>query len=673
MALPRTGLTQQTSATAEAGQEHNPTWRIEMALGGILSNRSWVDVTNLVRRFSFTRGRADELQDFSTCSLSIIFDNREGFFTPEYSPLVTPGRPMRVMCEAQGKRYMLCFGYVDEWAVEYPTNGRDGVATASCNGVFTLLQSVRSDTFLDPQITTDRIIQMAAEAGAIELDIDTGSIAMPEFELYETEVGAVIKAAASTEFGQLYENKSGGLRFDGRGRRFTQTATKIIFGDDLAIEAGYEDAEWDYSQNKIFNRVTITADPDDPQTLLNPTSAAIYGVKQFSADIDAINGVDDDAFNTTYAESLASFILGRYSEPALRVNSIGLVPAGDDSIWDALLGLEINDRVVVNRRPPGYTPELTTSPTRKTQFGTENLLLEDPTADPYGTNLSRRTVTNGLITSDRWTVGLADITNGSGPEYEIITEDSGFTYFQTRLFANSYTPDGSLTGRISTFHEQFSSVPSKYYVFSAYVYGASVTTVAGEETDRTFNAHIGITETLSSGPGGGSQGISGNIIASSLSGFSVNNIEPQRIWAVFLTDSDSAFLSPSVVLEIGRSAIPNGSVIELRFGLLAVLGPFNSPLGFNGLTISNFSGGYAYGTLDPAYTSPNNDIYDLMNITTPSIGTRIERECFVEQIRYDVSPGNDKWKVALGLSDAITGAYWALGKSKLGIDTRLAI
>jgi hypothetical protein len=251
--------------------------------------------------------------------------------------------------------------------------GKDAVATADCNGVFTFLQNVRSDTLLDPQFTTDRIIQMVGEVGSVPLYFsETGTIVMPELELYETEVGSVVKAAAATEFGQLYEDKFGGLRFDGRGERFRQTGVKITFGDDPETEVGYEDADWTYSQSRIFNRAVVTADPDDPQVVIDLASAARYGVKQFSFDVDAINGLEDDAYNTTYAEALARFIVGRYSEPSLRVNGISFNPANRADVWDALFALEANDRVVVNRRPPGYQQELTTTTTRTTTFGLPN-------------------------------------------------------------------------------------------------------------------------------------------------------------------------------------------------------------------------------------------------------------------------------------------------------------
>lgn len=375
MALPRTSTSQQTTTTAETSQELNPTWRVQMMLGRLYATGNWTDVTTLVRSATFVRGRADELQDYSTLSMTIVFDNSSFAFTPEFSALITPSRPMRILCEYEGEQYVMATGFVDEWRIEYPLDGKDAITIAECVGAFSFLSNSRSDTFLDVQLTTARIVQMVSEVGNVEVEVvDEGTIYMPEFELYDTEVYSVVKQSALTEFGQLYETKTGKIRFEGRGRRFQNISPRLIFGDDPDTETAYEEAEWSYSGNKIVNRAVVTADPDDPQIVVDLTSARLYGTRQYSIDIDAQNGPNDTAYNTVYAESLANFIIGRYSEPSLRVNNIRLHPAGRESVWPVLLSLELNERVDVHRRPPGYTPELTTSTSRKTQAGIANVM-----------------------------------------------------------------------------------------------------------------------------------------------------------------------------------------------------------------------------------------------------------------------------------------------------------
>jgi len=374
-----TGISRVTSVsgggggTPISGQKNGIIWRVQVSLNGAKQTRDWRDITTLVRNFSFVIGRNDELQEFSTCQLTIELSNASGVFTPGTSNFAVPGRPFRVVAESAGVRYIMVSGYSDNWTVQYPSHGKDATASVECSGAFMFCQNARSDTYLYAQYTSDRVVQMISEVGGIEVTVDpAGSIVMPDLELYETEILSVIRSAGNTEFGQLYETKEGGIRFSGRTRRFQQTGTKITFGDDQLTETPYEDGAWTYSQNKIYNRVQVTADPDNPQVILDLNSAALYGTKQLSIDIDAQNSLTNTGYNDTYAESLARFLVGRYSEPSLRISNIGVHLGGRRDWWDEFLNLDINDRVVVRRRPPGYTKELTTSTTRTTTFGIPN-------------------------------------------------------------------------------------------------------------------------------------------------------------------------------------------------------------------------------------------------------------------------------------------------------------
>jgi hypothetical protein len=368
-----TGTTAAGNSKPYTSQPSGIVWRVQVSLNGAKQTRDWRDITTLVRNFSFVIGRGDELQEFSTCQLTIELSNSTGVFTPGTSNFAVPGRPFRVLAESNGACYTMVSGYSDNWTVQYPAKGKDATAVVECSGAFMFCQNSRSDTLLDAQYTSDRVVQMVGEVGGIEVSVDPpGTIVMPEFELYETEILSVIRAAGNSEFGQLYETREGGIKFAGRTKRFQQTGTKIVFGDDQLTEAPYEDGAWTYSQNKIYNRVQVTADPDNPQVILDLNSAALYGTKQLSIDIDAQNSLLDSGYNDTYAESLARFLVGRYSEPSLRISNISVHLGGRRDYWDEFLNLDINDRVVVRRRPPGYTRELTTSTTRTTTFGVPN-------------------------------------------------------------------------------------------------------------------------------------------------------------------------------------------------------------------------------------------------------------------------------------------------------------
>lgn len=107
-------------------------------------SRTWTDVSAYVEaqtRVSITRGRQDEFADVSPSTLTLTLDNRDGRFTPNStsSPYgtVTIGQPIRVSAVwplgGGGTTYRRFTGYVDEWAVQWPTN-TSGHCTVNVHG-----------------------------------------------------------------------------------------------------------------------------------------------------------------------------------------------------------------------------------------------------------------------------------------------------------------------------------------------------------------------------------------------------------------------------------------------------------------------------------------------------------------------------------------------------------
>jgi hypothetical protein len=681
-------------AQAVTGQLSGIVWRVQVSLNGAKEQRDWFDITTLVRKFSFSAGRNDELQEFSTCQLTVELSNASGVFTPGQSSFAIPGRPFRIIAETQGVQYVMISGYADDWSVEYPLKGRDAIAIVDCSGSFMFLQNARSDTFLDPQYTSDRVIQMVSEVGGIEVLVDlAGTIVMPELELYETEVLSVVRSAGATEFGQLYESRDGGIVFSGRAKRFAQTGTKIVFGDDAATESPYEDAAWTYSQNKIYNRVQVTADPDNPQTIVDLDSAAKYGTKQFSLDIDAQISFDDTSFNDTYAESLARFIAGRYSEPSLRVSNIGLHLGGRSELWDELLALNINDRVLVRRRPPGYTPELTTSTTRTTRFGLSNLGGDDVLYDLSAENAAQQL--NSVST--KWTSDDIGVTNYNPSNAQVlvindpVAASDGDNHFQYKYtFSGTETTPNNSAALIYMVYDNFipvgqifdgsslSTSEKIYFWMEVDSLGGTITTPSGDNSARFYVEPIALFyNTAYQGMGTDPEPIGGlspipaettpTTTLTIPSGTLCKRVQCEAE-LLYATKGNLGYIKVGLALWFSPSfTFVAGTQLDFKFDDMRVYG------GRRSTEFTQINGTSTLGATLGSYAPTNTPFPGWVDTREPSVGTRIERECFVEQIRHDVSPGEDSWKMTLGLSDAITGAYWALDSSRLGVDTRLGI
>jgi hypothetical protein len=365
-----------------------------------------------------------------------------------------------------------------------------------------------------------------------------------------------------------------------------------------------------------------------------------------------------------------------------------------------------------------------------TYYDITDVFLDGSTSpqDPSGESLAARTSSGG---SYAWSVELHNITYGSqtAPQILVLTGDEATdrdNYFQVKIVKNrTWTAVNNIPAELRAFHRPIPATGSYYYVAMADLIGASAI-VPTNVSPSIFYFAVGFqlydsswflidssgNKILRSGgnPDSGGYGIQANgssstydpavvysqsitiPVAKNKNGDALNTATST---VAGLTPANCAYVLPFVTLRfncvststtVATSLIENGTTLEYRFDNLRVL-PAVGPSGttkLNGLDFPNYPSGTSrfwqqklYSDTDPTYatltTNEPYDIYGAMTVRTPSIGTRIDRECFVEQIRHDVSPGANSWKMSLGLSDAITGGYWALDSSRLDVDTRLGI
>lgn len=285
--------------------------------------------------------------------------------------------------------------------------------------------------------------------------------------------------------------------------------------------------------------------------------------------------------------------------------------------------------------------------------------------DPSGESLSWRYTTNGQVRSYKWT--LTDSSPGT-PIYEIVTGEEA-THGDSYFFVSCIVPSGwSASGVNATFVMEHDFVVindlGKWYTATADLIGASLVLLTGN-APAAFRVSLVLDEyDVDFGPVyiPATSGLSTASAASN-----VRRIPAGVMAYTAQMDASTRYVKPRIVLTIGDLALAVGTTIEFRFDNLRLMGG-RAGASLNGVTPNQV----LYAPDDPNYVAPV-DPYSQMSLVAPSIGTRIERPCYIEQIRYDIAPGNDKWMVSLGLSDAITGSYWALDKSKLDVDTRLSI
>ena len=131
---------------------------VEMAFGynPLDASPQWTPVTPYVRGFSTDRGRTSEFVDYSPGTASILLDNRDRRFDPEYTSgpyygQLNPMVPVRIQATYSGVTYTMYTGFVQGWPTAYNQSNTDAVATVQCVDANRLLAnlSLPVDPFTD--------------------------------------------------------------------------------------------------------------------------------------------------------------------------------------------------------------------------------------------------------------------------------------------------------------------------------------------------------------------------------------------------------------------------------------------------------------------------------------------------------------------------------------------
>ena len=109
------------------------------------------DVTSYVRSVSVNRGKSTDLDEYTAGQMSVVFDNRDRAFDPDYtsSPLygaIVPRRRIRFSAgyDANSLQSQF-FGFIDDWNFDYDVSG-DSTASASCSDAFTVFSESKRHT-----------------------------------------------------------------------------------------------------------------------------------------------------------------------------------------------------------------------------------------------------------------------------------------------------------------------------------------------------------------------------------------------------------------------------------------------------------------------------------------------------------------------------------------------
>jgi hypothetical protein len=319
----------------------------EFTLGGTL----FYDVTDYVVRVSTNRGRNRELDRYNAGQLEVLFDNTTRVFDPEYtaSPFngqIIPHREIRISSNGSAVFY----GLIDDWNLNYNPSG-DNTASAIASDGFTLLaqQNLSAHTAI-PQLPGARIeAVLDREEVAWPLssrNIDAGEVTLQADAVSEgTNALSYLQTVEQTESGSLFIAKDGYVTFQDSLTGPSSATTVDLTDDGTGIP--FSSVSVVYGSELLYNRVVVTRQNGEPQTVNDTDSQNAYGISSLNLD-NLLFDTDADSL------SLAQYLVGQYSEPEYRFDSMTIQMSElTTAQQNQLLTLELTDQVRIKFTPNG--------------------------------------------------------------------------------------------------------------------------------------------------------------------------------------------------------------------------------------------------------------------------------------------------------------------------------
>lgn len=205
-------------------------------------------------------------------------------------------------------------------------------------------------TYLTGQTASARISSLLAMAGWMSdgTNITTATSTVQGINSQGNSLLSAIKECETADQGRLFIDGSGKVAYISHNALATTAGYKDsqrTFGDSTG-ELPFTDIEFVYNDQLVKNRVVIGRQNGPTYTTNDTTSQGQYFIRTDSQS-GYINDTDQAIVDA------ANFRLATYKQPSMRVQSLGVNPRANTTIYTGLIGDEIGTRITVNRRPQG--------------------------------------------------------------------------------------------------------------------------------------------------------------------------------------------------------------------------------------------------------------------------------------------------------------------------------
>lgn len=314
----------------------------EYTLGGVV----FTDISDKVIEIALTRGKNRDLDRFNAGQLSVLVNNEDRSFDPNYASatyknLVVPRRQIRVTSDSV-RQYT---GIVDDWNFNYSPDGKSRAEIVSTDD-FTLLarQNVTAGT-ATTQLSGARVSAVLDQESvawpADRRNIDAG-FSILGADVFSGNALEYLQDVERSEQGQLFIAKNGDLTFRSRLDATPTSGSITTFADD-GTGIPFRTVLVNYGTELLVNTASVSSDAGTASSQ-NTRSRTAYGISAESVET-LVNSV-------TQLQNLADFIVAKYADPEYRFSGVDLnldkMTAPNRA---AVLGLEIGDIILIKFTP----------------------------------------------------------------------------------------------------------------------------------------------------------------------------------------------------------------------------------------------------------------------------------------------------------------------------------
>jgi hypothetical protein len=307
---------------------------------------------------SIRRGRQSPLFTANPAGRwAVRFNNEDRRFDPLYasSPYngnIVPGKRCRVLAAG----VVIADGNIEDWNLDYQLSGRS-VATAECADGLAQLAAAELSAFTATASQTAgtriaAVLNRNEVAWPPNRDLDTGvTVLQGDSVAANTNVLQYLQLVANSDLGVIYAARDGVITFRDRNNLVVGDIAATFADDGTGIP--YQGISLQYGTELLYNRVVITRAGGTAQVASDTTSQGDYRVRTLSVDGLLMN-------SNTVALDMATYLVGIYSEPKVRVAELEVQLAGlTGGQQGHVLGLDLQSLITVTFTPNGTGAAIT--------------------------------------------------------------------------------------------------------------------------------------------------------------------------------------------------------------------------------------------------------------------------------------------------------------------------